>query len=283
MERHRGYWGGSPGEALSRIGPDAVPLLVKSMQRRRRRSVQFGAADVLEELGPRAEAAVPELIEMLDAKDSTIRLKAVFVLKEIGPNAAAAVPALAAMRKDEQIGALARDALTHFGKSAVPTLVADLPETIGLLGSMGPEAKGAIPALEALLDKKHEDSIRFTAAEAMAAIGGDTDVILPVMREMLESGRPEVRLQAIRAMRDTALDDRTSWMVDSLRKSLNDPDRQVRFAAARALLTNFRATAKETLPVLGEMLVYDDSTRIINTEAARAVIMLLGRAEEGEE
>jgi len=242
---------------------------------------KLDAADVLQQMGPRAEAAVPELIEMLDSKDPANRFGAVWVLGAIGPNATAAVPALAAVCKDKEISAYARDALMHIGKSAVPTLVADLPDTIGLLGSMGPEARGAIPALEALLDKKHRDSIRFTATEAIAAIGGDTDVILPIMREMLPSGQPEVRLQAIRAMRNTALEDRTHWVVETLRKSLNDPDQYVRRAAARALLVNFRATAKETLPVLGEMLVCDDLT--VSRDTARAVIMLLGRAEDGEE
>ena len=92
-------------------------------------------------------------------------------------------------------------ALASIGKPAVPTLVSDLPDTIALLGSMGPQAKDAIDDLAPFLDKTHEDTIRFSAAEALAAIGGGTDEILPVVCEMYRSESPKVRVQAVKVMR----------------------------------------------------------------------------------
>ena len=266
----------------------------------------ISSADVwaLQKIGPTAQAAVPELVEMLadrpaDGRESLgqvttgedpavaealRRQAAIYALEAIGPKCGAGGPRVGVPAKGrEGRRRYALHALAKIGKPAVPTLVADLPDTIDLLGSMGPQATDALPGLKALLDAKNGNSIRFSAADAIASIGGDTEAILPVIREMYGSETPQVRTQAFKLMYIVALKDRTNWVVATLRKGLSDPDRAVRFASAGALLANFRATAHETLPVLGEMLIYKDVGGSDQGEAAKAIIMLLGHRNDSEE
>jgi HEAT repeat protein len=80
-------------DALGRIGPAAVPDLVRELassspERRWR------AARVLGRIGPDAAIAVPELVRLLRDPDERVRLAAARTLGQIGPNAASAVPEL---------------------------------------------------------------------------------------------------------------------------------------------------------------------------------------------
>lgn len=80
-------------EALSRIGPPAVPELILALQSSDPH-VRREAADVLSRLGPDAKDAVPDLIRLLDDEDLVTRKMAAKALGRIGPDAAPAVPAL---------------------------------------------------------------------------------------------------------------------------------------------------------------------------------------------
>ncbi|QDU97103.1 HEAT repeat domain-containing protein [Lignipirellula cremea] len=286
MERPQRSRGIHPVMAMTQIGPAAVPELVRSMRRQAAKQGDSPAADVLRRLGPQAVDAVPELIEMLDDDSNLLRLRAVFVLREIGPDAEAAVPRLATFlqKEPDPLDAPNRStvqaALAAIGGPAVLLLAEDLPETIELLRRMNTRAKAALPALEVLLSPAEENDVRYAAAEAMASIGGDVRLLLPVLQEMLQSSSPTVRVQAIQAMQHLALRDRTRGVVTALRQSLDDPDQTVRFAAAQSLLAVFGATAQETLPVFHEMLLGKPDYRN-PLAAANAVILLLGEGEAG--
>lgn len=80
-------------EALSRIGPPAVPMLVEAL-RSPERTVRRQACAVLLRMGPDAKEAVPDLVRLLDDEDEEIRKSAAKALGGIGPDAAEAVPAL---------------------------------------------------------------------------------------------------------------------------------------------------------------------------------------------
>ncbi len=80
-------------EALSQIGPSALPELRRALQSRDAR-VRRQAADVLVRMGPEGQDAVPDLIRLLDDEDGATRKMATRALGRIGPEAAAAVPAL---------------------------------------------------------------------------------------------------------------------------------------------------------------------------------------------
>ncbi len=80
-------------EALSQIGPPAIPELRRALQSRDA-NVRRETAGVLARMGPEAKDAVPDLIRLLDDEDEATRKMASRALGRIGPDAAPAVPAL---------------------------------------------------------------------------------------------------------------------------------------------------------------------------------------------
>jgi HEAT repeat protein len=80
-------------EALSRIGPPAVPMLVEALKSPDG-DVRRQACAVLMRMGPDAKEAVPDLVMLLDDEDQELRKMAATALGRIGPDAAPAVPAL---------------------------------------------------------------------------------------------------------------------------------------------------------------------------------------------
>lgn len=80
-------------EALSRIGPPAVPMLVEALGSPDL-SVRKRALEVLLRMGPDAKQAVPALVALLEDDDEELRKGAAVALGRIGPDSAPAVPAL---------------------------------------------------------------------------------------------------------------------------------------------------------------------------------------------
>lgn len=80
-------------DALARIGPPAVPMLVQSLKSSDL-EVRRQACKVLMRMGPDAKEAVPELTNLLDDEDEELRRMAAIALGRIGPDAGDAVPAL---------------------------------------------------------------------------------------------------------------------------------------------------------------------------------------------
>ena len=80
-------------EALSRIGPSAVPMLVEALKSPDGH-VRRQACEVLMRMGPDAKEAVPDLMALLEDEDQELRKMAAKALGRIGPDAAPAVPAL---------------------------------------------------------------------------------------------------------------------------------------------------------------------------------------------
>lgn len=80
-------------DALARIGPPAVPMLVQSLQSSDREA-RRQACEILMRMGPDAKEAVPELVKLLGDEDEELRRMAAIALGRIGPDAGEAVPAL---------------------------------------------------------------------------------------------------------------------------------------------------------------------------------------------
>jgi HEAT repeat protein len=109
------------------------------------------AAIALRMMGPKAVAAVPELIRALNDPVDFVRAPVADALGAIGPGAQAAVPALA-----ERL-------LLQHEAGFVLTSVAYA------LGDIGPAAKDALPALRQVLEKRRVGS---AAQEAILKIEG---------------------------------------------------------------------------------------------------------------
>lgn len=135
-------------QALSKLGADAVPDLVKVFQSPSG-SLRYYAGSVLVKAGPAAKVALPELKKALTFPDSGTRLVAIKILGSIGAGAEEAVPDLVLVLKDDE-ETVRRAALNALGK-------------------IGPPAKSAEKEITALL-KDPSDGVRKEAAAALAKI-----------------------------------------------------------------------------------------------------------------
>ncbi len=87
-------------DALARIGGDAVPELIKTLEDPDP-EVQTFAARSLAMMGPNARTAVPSLVKHLHDSDERVRRACARALGQIGPAAGAAVPELIKLLKEE--------------------------------------------------------------------------------------------------------------------------------------------------------------------------------------
>ncbi len=79
-------------------------------------ATQRAAAEELIKAGPRAKAAVPDLVKLLGEKNTTLAHYAIEILSAIGPDAKEAVPALLAL--------VSKDGAGHWGTEAVALALA---------------------------------------------------------------------------------------------------------------------------------------------------------------
>ena len=196
--------------SLAGIGPASVPALREVLRgadaRRRER-----ALTVLGMLGPDAAPALPEILAALKDPDGRFRALAAETLGKLGPAADVTVPDLIAALEDGRfLGRIAAvSALAIRGKDrveVVPALLAALRAkrgdaergpfdggwracrraAVSALGSLGPLAEDALPALRDLHDD--EDAfLRIGAAAAMARIEGDTARSVGLLLKELEA------------------------------------------------------------------------------------------------
>jgi HEAT repeat protein len=152
--------------------------------------VRSEAALALWRVARNKEAAVRTLTEGLAWKDRVpsvkqqlVRRRAAQALGDMGPAAAAAVPALEAAWKgsEPELRVAAAAALWRIGRhreAALRTLTQALRDKeyrdsryqlVWTLGSLGPEARAAVPALREALDDP-DSLVRRSAAEALKKI-----------------------------------------------------------------------------------------------------------------
>jgi hypothetical protein len=152
-------------EALGNIGPDAnaaVPQLIEGLQNTKDRSAHWAIALALGGIGPAAKEAVPSLVKALQEKDDSLRESVVIALGRIGPDAKAAVPALIAVAKDKR----------NTGRR----------HAIEALGKIGPEARAAMPVLiEALAAPEPYLAFHGTVAKALGGIGPGAKAAVPAL------------------------------------------------------------------------------------------------------
>jgi HEAT repeat protein len=141
----------------------------------------LAVAEALGEIGPQAEAAIPSLVQELDHPNLRVRISCTNALREIGPAASnqlteAGVPAL--------ISALESHDPTVRRNAAI------------CLGTMGPQAEAAIPALIDALGK----GSACESAWALGEIGPTGKTAVRALTKSLESddlGLPKHAYQAL--------------------------------------------------------------------------------------
>jgi HEAT repeat protein len=181
--------------------------IMKSMLHDADPNNQVLAADALGHMGPDAEEAVPDLVQLLNVSNETVRSHAGRALADLG---VVAVPSLTlALRQPEP---------------AVRVAAADT------LGNIGPVAKEAIPALATLLGDEDQEVSRHAAA----ALGRIGPAAVP---ELIEVARWRSRYttdMASTAFANLKADDATVRELVQLMGNVKE-DHAVRAFAAKAL------------------------------------------------
>ena len=151
------------------------------------RREMIAAAGALGLFGSDAREAVPELSELLNSSEKSLRKTAARTLGQIGPDAGAAVPLLQQCLQDSnaqmeltvamalwRIAGQTEGTADVLAKSISPHLDDSgysLPEKLAVLGEMGPEAMVAAPTLIKLCKSSHlEPKMRTAAWEALNQI-----------------------------------------------------------------------------------------------------------------
>jgi len=231
---------GGTAWALGRMGPaaeSAVPLLTETLTSKHV-SVRRNAAWALGNLGAAAKPAVPGLLKTLDDEDATVRVNAAAALWKIDRHAKA-IPALAAAlgRETESGPCQAATALGSLGSDAepaVPALVdafrhADADVRRGAARALGEIGPPAVHALRRALDDPNVE-VRRNAVEAFRWMG---EPALPELISALKNAMPPVRRSAARSI--GRLGNAAKTAEAALVEAVNDPDAEVRDAAAKAL------------------------------------------------
>lgn len=157
------------------------------------------------------ERAVPALTESLTDTDAAVRIAASQALEEIGPAAKPAVPNLLNQALHDPVlyaGTTAAGALAKIDLAAArQVMTANLaalqdPDTqrrrtaCAMLGSLGPVAKPAVPALAAVLGDE-QATVRMHAVGALGEIGIPSPLVIPALTKALDDAAPPVRHRAL--------------------------------------------------------------------------------------
>lgn len=198
-------------DALVSLGPQIVPQLVAALKHEKARHY---VCYMLGELGPGAAPATEALAGLLADADEKTQSEAAFALAEIGPDAAAAVPAL--QKALESAGPV------HFAAAYA-------------LGRIGQKAADAEPALLAKL--KGDPTMALISAWALAHIHADCatcrEQALPILIRGLDD--PDAKFRGEAASGVCCFGKAAEGAAQKLKELLNDPDEEVRQAAAAAL------------------------------------------------
>jgi HEAT repeat protein len=174
------------------------------------------------------------------------RREAAGLLRELGPDAEPALPVLLHLylegHQDELVPAWVYDTLIALGEKLefhVPELTRNLSDPIPsrrvasahLLGSIGPKAKPAVPALQAAAQKG--GWIGEAAAMALLKIDGQTNLAVQVLTEALAHTNSMLRQFVLLDLRD--LGPAALPAVPRIQQALRDPDGEIREQAAKAL------------------------------------------------
>jgi len=216
LKDESGYVRQAAAYALGEFRADAkaaVPALVEAIRSGR---LDAQAGDTLEQIGPAAPAAIPELAGSLTHENALIRINMAYALAKLDPDNTAAIDCLVAALRNKTGGrpAAAR-ALGNLGpraKRAVPALITllkdpdyELPtQAAYTLGRIGPAAKAAAAPLAAALAGSQDQYLCQAAGQSLVEMGPDAIEAVPTLIEIVKSGglhqSPWPRPAALRAL-----------------------------------------------------------------------------------
>jgi HEAT repeat protein len=264
----------------------AVPDLLVYLKDRDM-NVRREATEALEAMGPAAAKALPALIEALDDNEWHVSAGAMKALAAMGSLAKPAVPQL--LREYEQIKPSGREADYYRkrvllalasigpGAEAVPRLLGwlpDNPDVARVLGTIGPDAKAAVPALEKLHDSG-KVSKQVWPAFALVKITGKTEPYVSTLVEVFQKNKNlNHRSEALLALVELGPDAKAALPVflQALKEKGDSKSRPRDFQHdAATALARFGPEAKEAVPALIDMIESYYANKIAAAEALGAI------------
>jgi HEAT repeat protein len=137
-----------------------------------------------------------------------------------------------------------------------------------ILGTMGPDAKSAVPALRKALESAN-GSTRLNAAVALPKVDAKEELRLAVIKELLQDRNPSTRFSTCEALWKLTGD--ASQVVPALIAMLKD-DQQGAFPTSLVirLLGEIGPPAKAAVPAIKDILVRQPAS-VSQTEAQKAL------------
>jgi len=236
LRRSDGTWRMQAAEALAGLGPvakAAIPALIVALEHEGW-GAQKAAARALAEID--LDASLSALVELLRAPDLPTRRRGAQTLAEIGPKAEAARPALLEALDDDDAevftGAASALAAIGPGAAVVPALIRALEGRRGwardsaacILGGLGIEAVAALPALVRVLAEGSPEN-RGSVLRAFSKIGPGAEAAVPAVIEALGDLDAEIRSAAANAL--AGIGSAAVTAVPALIPMLKDPGRSV--------------------------------------------------------
>ncbi len=235
--------------------------------------LRSGSARRLGELGPKAAAAHPALVKMLDDPDASVRACAAEALASIKAIDAELIAKVIERLLASHVDAIERQprwkarglllcsdeaAFIQLLATAGPPAIAPLSECLDdeawfaraagamALGAIGPDAAPEVPAILALLDDD-ELTVRCSALAALGQIGTPAERIVPSLTAALRDEDPAIRAHAASSLGAVGAEAKSA--VPDLVKLLDDPHAIVLRAVGQTLV-DLGPDAESALPEL---------------------------------
>jgi HEAT repeat protein len=259
-------------DALGRMGPaaeEAVPDLVQVLNVRND-TVRSRAGKALADIG---EVAVPSLISALKQQEPSVRIAAADTLGNIGPAAKEAVPALATLLGDEdqEVSRHAASALGRIGPAAVPELI-EVARWRGrhatdmastAFADLKADAATVRELVKLMGNVKEDPAVRAFAAKALGNMPDKARGEMPELIRLLGDENNDVRTAARWALGQTG-----PKGIPALREALKNGNPRVRSGAAFAL-GSMGPAAEEAVPDL--LHAMKDEDRTVRIDAILAI------------
>ncbi|WP_197443720.1 HEAT repeat domain-containing protein [Maioricimonas rarisocia] len=201
--------------------------------------LQIAAADILMLLRSEASPAVPALIRAAQHDSPRMRRIAATTLGTIGPRADAAIPVLGELilfDEAEDVRDAAAIALAGLGDPAIPALLTLIEDQDVDVRWRAADALGRLPsgppAVEEALEKaiaEDEPVVRITALESLWSLTRDAAQVAPIALRYLADEDRQIRIRAYRLLQ--SLGRRVSVVREQLEALVDHPDPVVSHSA----------------------------------------------------
>lgn len=262
--------------ALAEAGEQGVPVLRQALQGTNSR---YWACLLVEELGPKAAAAAPEVSNLLKAEEPEIRMQAALALGAIGPTAKSAAPALTQLLDSDPTNGVryaAAFALGRLGaKEAEPVLRKMVTHEDPFLSMVSAFSLSSLNPNDPVLGqqaitmivkglKSDNPTIRSAAARALVEFKGPQELVAPVVISAVEEASPEVIGNIMQILADQG-----AAAVPRLMRGL--ANEKLRPYAIQ-VIGRIGPEAKEAVPALASLLPATDPRQTIEIQLALAAI-----------